>query len=93
MKRHYPDLGSASYWSCRLVNLIQPIRSATQIWVVVLHQSRISTLISQTSFGGETSGSVVKCWLFSQANKQPIQNTTIIVVFWIGCLLLAYFPI
>ena len=77
MKRHYPDLGSASDWSCRLVNLIQPIRSATQIWVVALHQYRISTLVSQTSFGGETSGSVVKCWLFSQANKQPIQNTTI----------------
>ena len=77
MKRHYPDLGSASDWLFRLVNLIQPIRSATQIWVVALHQYRISTLISQTPFGGETSGSVVKCWLFSQANKQPIQNTTI----------------
>ena len=77
MKRHYPDLGSASDWSCRLVNLIQPIRSATQIWVVALYQYRICTLISQTSFGGETSGSVVKCWLFSQADKQPIQNTTI----------------
>ena len=76
MKRHYPDLGSASDWPFRLVNLIQLIRSATQIWVVALHQYRISTLISQTSFGGETSGSVVKCWLFSQANKQPIQNTT-----------------
>ena len=49
----------------------------TQIWVVALHQYRISTLISPTSIGGETSGSVVKCRLFSQANRQPIQNTTI----------------
>ena len=31
------------------------------------HQSGISALVSQTSFGGETSGSVAKCWLFSQA--------------------------
>ena len=35
MTRHYPDLGSASDWSCRLGNLIQPIRSTTQIWVVI----------------------------------------------------------
>ena len=34
MTRHYPDLGSASDWSCRVGNLIQPIRSSTQIWVV-----------------------------------------------------------
>ena len=70
-------VSSASDWSYRVVNLIQPIRSTTQIWVVALHQYRISMLISPTSFGGETSGSVVKCRLFSQANRQPIQNTTI----------------
>ena len=29
MSRHYPDLGSASDWSCRVGNLIQPIRSTT----------------------------------------------------------------
>ena len=29
-------------------------------------------LISQTSFGGETSGSVAKCRLFSQATKGAI---------------------
>ena len=28
----------------------------------------ISTLVSQTSFGGETSGSIAKCRLFSQAS-------------------------
>ena len=39
----------------------------TQIWVVTRHQYRISALVSQTSFRGETSGSVAKCRLFSQA--------------------------
>ena len=67
MTRHYPDLGSASDWSCRVGNLIQAFRSTTQIWVVTRHQYGISAFVSQTSFGGETSGSVVKCRLFSQA--------------------------
>ena len=66
MTRHYPDLGSASDW---LGNLIQPIRCTTQIWVVTRPQYGISGFVSQTSFGGETSGSVAKCRLFSQANK------------------------
>ena len=34
MTRHYPNLGTASDWSCRVGNLVQPIRSTTQIWVV-----------------------------------------------------------
>ena len=42
-------------------------RVTTQIWVVMRRQYGISALITQTSFGGETSGSVAKCWLFSQA--------------------------
>ena len=50
-------------------NLFKPIRSTTQIWVVTRHQCGISALISQTSFGGETRGSVAKCRLFSQANS------------------------
>ena len=66
MTRHYPYLDSASDWSCRVGNLIQPIRSTSQIWVVTRHQYGISALVSRTSFGGETSGSVAKCWLFSQ---------------------------
>ena len=36
MTRHYPDLGSASHWSCRVGNLLQPVRSTTQIWAVLL---------------------------------------------------------
>ena len=31
-------LCSASDWSCRVGDLIQPIRGTTQIWVVTLHQ-------------------------------------------------------
>ena len=67
MTRHYPNLDSASDWSCRVGNLIQPIRSTSQIWVVTRHQYGISALVSRMSFGGETRGSVAKCWLFSQA--------------------------
>ena len=68
MTCHYSDLGSASDQSCHVGNLIQPIRNFTQILVVTHHQYGISALVSQTSFGAETSGSVAKCWLFSQAN-------------------------
>ena len=64
MSRHYPDLGSAFDWSCRVGNLMQPIRSTTQIWVVTRHHYAISALVSQISLGGETSGSVAKCRLF-----------------------------
>ena len=59
--RHFPDLGSASSWSCFVGNLIQPIRSTTQISVVMRHQHGISAFVSQTSFGGEASDSVAKC--------------------------------
>ena len=50
MTRRYPDLDSASDWSCRLWNLLQPIRSTAQIWVVTRHLYGISALVSQTSF-------------------------------------------
>jgi len=40
----------------------------TQIWEV-MRQYGISALVSQTSFGGETSGSVAKCRLSSQASE------------------------
>ena len=67
MTLHYPDLRSASDWSCRMGNLVYPIRSTAQILVVTRHQYGISALVSQTSFGGETSDSVAKCRLFSHA--------------------------
>ena len=74
MTGHNPDLGSASDWSCRARNLIQPIRNTTQILVVTRHQYEISALVSQTSFREETSGNVAKCRPFSQAKPdRPTQ--------------------
>ena len=60
MTRYYPGLGSASDWSYCAENLIQPIKGTTQIWVMTRHQYGISALVSQRSFGGESSGSVTK---------------------------------
>ena len=45
MMHHYQDLGSASDWSCYMGNLLQPITSTTQIWVVTHHQYGISALV------------------------------------------------
>ena len=64
---HYLDLGSASDWSCNKGNLLQPIRSTSQIWEVTGHQYGISVLIPQTSFHCETGGDEAKCQLFFQA--------------------------
>ena len=62
----------ASDWWNQISHAVQPIRSTTQIWVVTRHQYGISALLSQTSFGEETSGSVAKCRLFSQATTTKI---------------------
>ena len=67
MMHHYPDLASASDWSCCMWNLPQPIISTTQIWVVACYQYGISALVSQTLFHDETVGDVAKRCLFSQA--------------------------
>ena len=64
-------------------NLIQPIRSITKILVVTRHQYGISALVTQTSFGGETSGSVAKCRLFSQA--KPYLVTLFSIAFCFRC--------
>ena len=74
MTRHFLDLGSASDWLNQISHAGQPIRSSTQIWVVMHHQYGISALVSQMSFGEETSGSVAKCRLFSQATPYGAQN-------------------
>ena len=76
MTHHYSDLGSASDWFNQISHLAQPIRRNTQIWVVMRHQYGISALFSQMSFGGETSGSVTKCWLFSQATFWLAQQSS-----------------
>ena len=59
-----PRSGSTSDWLCRVANLLQPIRSISQIWVVVRHKYGISAceVVLQTSFGRETSNGVAK-WL------------------------------
>ena len=62
---------TASDWLDQISHAARPIRSTTQIWVMTRHQCGISALISQTSFGGETSGSVAKSGLFSQAKTLP----------------------
>ena len=66
MTRYYSDLGSASDWLNQISHAPRPIRSTIQFCIVTRHQHGISALVSQTSFGGETSGSVAKCRLFSQ---------------------------
>ena len=67
MTHHYPDLTSACDWLNQISHAAWPIKSTTQIWVVMHHQCGISAVISQMSFGRETSGSVAKCRPFSQA--------------------------
>ena len=68
MTCHYSDLGCASDWlAAREIGLKTTNQSTTQIWVVTRHQYRISAVVAQTSFGGETSCGVAKCRLVSQA--------------------------
>ena len=67
--RHYPDLGSASDWSCGVGNLLQPIRSTAQIRVVTRHQYGISALVSQTSFRGIPAVASGECRLFPQVDR------------------------
>ena len=61
--RRYPDLGSASDWFNQISHAAWPIISTTQIREVTRHQYGISALVSQTSLGGETSGSVQDKWV------------------------------
>ena len=68
MTCHYPDLGSASDWLNQISHVARTIRSTTQTWVVKRYQYGISTLVSQTSFGRETIGSIATCRPFFQAN-------------------------
>ena len=67
MTCHYPDLGSASDWLNENSLVVQPIRSATKIWVVTRHQYGISALVTQTSFCEGSSGDLAKRRLFSQS--------------------------
>ena len=76
LKLSYRYLSTPQYTWCpqtdhQISNAARSIRSTTQSWVVTRHQYGISALVSQTSFGGETSGKFAKCRLFSQANVVP----------------------
>ena len=57
--------------------LSRSLSAPTQIWVVTGHQYGISAFVSQTSFGGKTSGRVAKCRLFSQDLKRQVNKNTI----------------
>ena len=62
-------LGSASDWLKQISHAARPTRGTIQIWLVTRYQCGISVLVAQTSFRGETSGSVAKCRLFNRATK------------------------
>ena len=67
MMRHYPDLGNAFVWLKQISLAERPIRSITEIWIVMCHQYIISAHVSYTSIHGETGDGIAECWLFSQA--------------------------
>ena len=46
MTRHFSDLSRPSDWFSREGNLLQAIKSTSQIWVVTCHQYKISSLVS-----------------------------------------------
>ena len=66
--RHYNTADARQPRSLLVEAHFQPVRTTTQIWVVMCHQCGISVLVSQTSFSKETtSGGVTKCKPFSLA--------------------------
>ena len=67
MMRHFPDLGNAFVWLKQISLVAQPIRSTTEIWIVMCHQYVISSLVSYISIHGQTSDGIAECWLFSRA--------------------------
>ena len=75
MTRHYPDLGGASDWLNQISRAAWPLMTR--------HQYGISALVSQTSFGGETSGNVAKYRLFSHA--KPYLVTLFSIAFCFRC--------
>ena len=65
MKRHYPDLGSVFDCLKQISCMARPIRSTTQIWVVMSSVWNFY-VASQTLPCGKTIGGLAKCQLFSQ---------------------------
>jgi len=60
----------------------QPIRTTTQIWVVMHHQYGISVLVSQTFCGETTGGGVTQCTLFSLAILPCFSGKTGAICHW-----------
>ena len=85
MTRLYPHLSSASDWLNQISHAARPIRGNTKIGVVTRHQYGISALVSKTSFGGKTSGSVAKCRQFAQANVQYLRGFLSMHTCWKIC--------
>ena len=69
----YSDLGGASDWSTPERNLLQPIRSTTEIWVVTRAAWNFCTRSSHF-ISRETSGGVSKGGLFSQGYFIVLQH-------------------
>ena len=66
--RTFDALLARAWWCFWLVSdLFHPIRSTTDLLVVMRHQYGVSALVSQTSFREETSGGVAKFRLSSQS--------------------------
>ena len=65
-------------------NLFQPVRSTTQIWVVMRHQYGISALVSQTSFWRKSVAGVAICQRFSLYHRNNYLSHKCIVEqhFW-----------
>ena len=68
MTYHLSTVGRVSDWLCRVGNLPQTKRITSQMWVVICHQYRISTLLPQMLFRGTS-----KCQLVPLANKSTAQ--------------------
>ena len=66
MMHHYPDLGSVDDCLKQIYHVTWPIRSTTQIWVVMSLVWNFYVWISQTSLCRETIGCLAKCRFFSQ---------------------------
>ena len=77
---HYPDLGNASDWLKPISLTTRPIRSTTQIWVVMRHQYGISAVVAQTSFRGKTSGGMAQCQLFSRAKNNYLGSIPLLTL-------------
>ena len=79
MTFHCRGQSGASDWLCRERNLLQPIRSTTQIWVVTRHQYGILGLLLGRHFAGTPeeeswkAGSFVRC---ANLTKQPASQVS-----------------